>query len=118
MPTGAKWRGMKLSAALVTGILTCAFSGCAPGRMADLRDCGGFSVGVGLGLDATAKIGCILRPSLGIGSMTGRVGYEDRELYGAWEEDQFTWPCLPLVAMLMSGFAQNPRSHPPYLLYS
>jgi len=118
MQTGVKWRGMKLSVVLVTGILACALSGCAPGRIADLRDCGGFSVGIGLGLDATAKIGCVVRPSLGIGSMTGRVGYEDRELYGVYEEDQFTWPCSSLLAMLMSGLGQSSRSEPPALLLS
>lgn len=73
-------------------VLVFLVSGCAAKRMADLRDCGRFSVGSGLGLDASAKIGCVVHPSLGICSYTNRVGYEDRYRHGRWDEVQVVWP--------------------------
>lgn len=67
--------------------------GCTSTQTADLQDCGRLSVGLGLGLDATAKIGSAAHLGLGlVGSRTVRIGCEDREWYGMWGEDQFVWP--------------------------
>jgi len=77
-------------ALLILGFIT---SGCTTGRMADLKDCGSFSVGIGAGLDVTAKAGCLLHPSIGvIGSRTKRVGYRRREFPLKWDEQQVVWP--------------------------
>ena len=75
-------------------------TGCATGRIADLRDCGHLSVGVGRGLDVSAKVGCVVHPSLGIASRTQRFGLENRVRYGTWEEEQIVWPVeLPMQAL-------------------
>ncbi len=78
-------------------------SGCAAGRIADLRDCGRLSVGIGPGLDVAAKVGCVAHPSLGIASRTYRIGLETRARYGAWEEEQVVWPAELVMQAL--GFA-------------
>jgi hypothetical protein len=68
-------------------------TGCATGRWADLKDCGALSIGVGAGLDVSAKVGCLFQPAVGvIGSRTVKVGHENRARSGVWEEKQFVWP--------------------------
>ena len=89
-------------------VVLAAFAvGCAPGRMADLADCGKASVGIGFGLEAHAKVGFLTHPSLGIGSMTSRVGHESRVRTAAWGEVRCVWP----VSSLMDTFlAEDPMS--------
>jgi len=86
----------------IRNILAClgvalAASGCATGRIQDLQDCGRLSVGLGLGLDATAKVGCILHPSIGVASATTRIGHENRRVSTAWKEQQVVWPVSSIV---------------------
>lgn len=80
-------------------------SGCATGRLADLRDCGKLSLGVGLGLEAEAKAGIVIHPSLGIYSVTHRAGFDDRYVAGAWSEGQAVWPTMSLIALFASLFS-------------
>lgn len=79
-------------------------SGCATGRMADLRDCGRLSIGFGPGLDAAAKVGCVTHPSIGIGSRTYRLGLENRVRYGTWTEEQAVWPVEILIQAFNSAW--------------
>jgi hypothetical protein len=89
--------------------------------MADLKDCGRFSVGVGPGIDAVAKVGCLVHPSIGLGSHTLRVGQEDRFQYGVWEETQIVWPVELLFQDLGKGWGGGAiplasyERHPPEL---
>jgi hypothetical protein len=68
---------------LVLGVLALSVA-CAPGRMADLRDSGQLSVGIGLGLSADAKAGVLTHPSLGFASATADWGFESRDIYGSF----------------------------------
>ena len=79
------------------GMLTFAaatmFWGCTSTQVADLADCGRASIGMGLGLDVTAKAGSLAHLGLGVvGSKTARIGHENRHWTGTWAEDQFVWP--------------------------
>ena len=97
-------------------LLVCLVSGCSTGRIADLRDCGRLSVGYGLGLEATAKIGCLMHPSIGvIGSSTKRIGHENRHLPCIWQERQVVWPVLLAFAGGRAWGAN--RGSPPFLSY-
>jgi hypothetical protein len=75
-------------------------SGCATGRIEDLKDCGRLSVGIGVGLDAVAKGGCLAQPSIGINSQTWRFGHENRSRSGTWKEVQVVSPILPIFQFL------------------
>lgn len=89
-------RRWHLAVLLVIGAL--ASSGCR-GRLADLRECASLSVGVGQGLDATARIGPLAHPGLGaVGSRTWRLGLPGRAHGACWREEQLVWPMLPLFA--------------------
>ena len=67
-------------------------SGCATGRLADLRDCGSISAGFGVGLGAEARIGALSQLSVGLISQTAQYGYENRYESGKWYETSFYWP--------------------------
>lgn len=75
-------------------------SGCATGRIADLRDCGKLSVGVGLGLGADVGLGAISHPSVGILSKTHRLGTENRRISGVWSDGEVYFPSVVLAATL------------------
>ncbi len=53
---------MSLCGRVLLAMLLLAATGCAPGRMADLRDSGRLSLGLGLGLSADAKLGTLTHP--------------------------------------------------------
>jgi hypothetical protein len=79
-------------------------TGCATGRLADLRDCGRFSVGAGPDLGIEARVGMLTHLSLGIGSEDRkRYGYESRYVYGKWLETEGYWP----LAFFLPGFLQE-----------
>ena len=103
-PAPRAWKAALLRAFPKTGLaaflLAAWTSGCATGRLADLRDCARLSLGVGPGLDATAKLGCLAHPSLGVASRTRRVGLENRHRHGSWREEQYVWPAEILVQAL------------------
>ncbi|MBS3763968.1 MAG: hypothetical protein ACLFWL_13670 [Candidatus Brocadiia bacterium] len=92
-------KGIAVLALLLLG------SGCASDRIADLKDCGRLSIGVGLGLSADVKIGDLTHPSLGLMSYTYRVGHENRDISGQWSEMEGAFP-LVIVANRLG--AENP----------
>jgi hypothetical protein len=67
-------------------------AGCAPGRFADLRDTGGASVGIGLGLSADAKLGDLTHPSLGLFGSGAMLGWESRDIEGLFYEARISEP--------------------------
>jgi len=73
-------------------------AGCvSPGRLADLRDCGRFSVGAGPGLLVDAELGWLSHPSVGAMARTQRIGIDTRDNCGQWEESEFGSPLLQLL---------------------
>lgn len=102
---------------LLVVILCAITSGCATGRLADLRDCGKVSVGVGLGLGVQARVGAITHPSLGVTFYGPRIGFENRHLAGTWRETEGYWPVgAPFV--LCSGPSTDPHPQGFNLSYS
>jgi hypothetical protein len=87
---------------ILTVLVIATFAtGCATGRLADLKDSGRFSIGLGVGLEANAKLGMAAHPSIGvIGSNSKRIGHQYRNLSGSWEEFHIVWPLSFLVAIL------------------
>ncbi len=73
------------------GVLLCVL-GCAPGRVADLKDSGRLSMGLGLGLSVDAKIGDLTHPALGAFSVSGQFGFESRHIDGPWYEASVSDP--------------------------
>jgi hypothetical protein len=59
-----------------------------------LTDCGSLSVGVGLGLGANIRVGHLTQPSIGVITRTWRIGFEDRDTKGLWDEFEVLWPTL------------------------
>ena len=54
-----------------------------------------------------AKVGCVVHPSLGIGSFTHRLGVEDRYRAGTWSETQIVWPAALMGQMLDNSFGSS-----------
>ena len=75
-----------LSKVFIHCFLATALSGCATGRIADVRDCVNLSAGMGLGLGVQARFGGLSHPSLGLMSSGPRIGFENRHIAGAWYE--------------------------------
>jgi hypothetical protein len=73
-------------------ILLLALAGCAPGRMADLKDAGRLSLGLGLGLSVDAKLGDLTHPSLGILSASAMFGSDSRKVEGLFYEARTSEP--------------------------
>jgi hypothetical protein len=94
-----KKKHMKIIRNILAVVCIAIIAGCATGRTADLRDCGRFSVGVGPGLGLEAEIGVIANPSLGIMSVTRRVGFEDRNVIGIWDDWEIYAPVISIVAI-------------------
>lgn len=72
--------------------LTLVGIGCAPGRVADLKDSGRLGVGLALGLSADAKLGDLTHPALGVVSAAAMVGFESRDIEGTWYEARVSDP--------------------------
>jgi hypothetical protein len=66
--------------------------GCAPGRVADLRDSGRISLGIALGLSVDAKLGDLTHPALGFLSSAAMFGSESRDIDGWWYEARVSDP--------------------------
>ena len=66
--------------------------GCAPGRVADLKDSGRISFGLSLGLSADAKLGDLTHPAVGVASASAMFGFESREIDGSWYEARVSDP--------------------------
>ena len=84
--------------------VTC--QGCATGRLADLRDCGRVSVGAGFGLGADMGVGALTHPSVGLVSMTQRVGFEDRQVCGQWTQIETFFPLAMVGGPLFSYYGE------------
>ena len=69
-------------------------AGCAPGRLDDLKDCGRISIGLGMGLEAHAKVGSLTQPTIGLGSASVKIGHEDRSTTLLWGEFVRAWPAV------------------------
>ena len=76
---------------LVAIVLTLAV-GCAPGRMADLRDSARLSAGLGFGLSVDAKAGALTHPSFGVVAASAMLGYDSRDVYGEFYEVRTSMP--------------------------
>ena len=94
---------VKLNTLLALGMIALICQGCATGRIADLRDCGKLSVGAGFGLGADVGVGALTHPSVGIVSMTKRVGLEDRFIYGQWTHAETYFPALLVGVAIASS---------------
>jgi hypothetical protein len=79
-----------LVAALAVSLLIS--TGCAPGRLADLRDAGRVSAGLGIGLSADAKVGALTHPSLGFFATSANLGFDSRDVYGVFHEGRTSEP--------------------------
>ena len=73
-------------------LVAMALLGCAPGRVADLRDSGRIGIGFGLGLSADAKLGDLTHPALGVASASAMMGFESRDIDGPWYEAHASAP--------------------------
>ena len=88
--------------------------GCAPGRIADLRDSGRLGLGVGPGLSVDAKLGDLTHPALGLFGASAMWGWESREIEGFWYEGKVSDPFAiywywrtdqpPRCALISSGW--------------
>ena len=76
----------------VTGLAVAAVLGCAPGRVADLRDSGRLGIGFGPGLSVDAKLGDLTHPALGLFGASAMWGWESREIEGFWYEGAVSDP--------------------------
>jgi hypothetical protein len=65
--------------------------------LADLSDCGRFSVGTGVGLMADVELGWLSHPSVGIMSKTKRLGIDARDNCGRWDEMEYGSPLLQFM---------------------
>jgi hypothetical protein len=80
-------------------LLVVLSAGCVcSGRIGDLADCGKASVGLGIGISANAKLGCLTEPAVGLGSSSCRVGHESRTSTGAWIDLAPVWPMCRALA--------------------
>ncbi len=85
---------MKLLRNIILVCLLAILAGCATGRTADLRDCGRASLGLGFGLGAHLELGALTHPAIGIKSTTWRIGFENRDAIGIWQETEYYTPYL------------------------
>lgn len=84
-------------------MLVTACAGCCSGRLADLKDCGRLSAGIGLGLSADVKVGDMSHPSLGLCAYTYRIGFENRDISGIWTEGECAFPIVEIENIMGSG---------------
>ena len=76
----------------LAGLALLATLGCAPGRMADLRDSGRLGIGLGLGLSIDAKAGDLAHPALGVASVAAMTGFESRHIDGPFFDARIADP--------------------------
>jgi len=77
---------------LVVGMLGSLFTGCATGRVADLRDVAKLSIHGGLGFSVDARIGALTQPSFGLWSTSAGIGLESREVGGVYFQKRISFP--------------------------
>jgi len=76
-------------------------TGCSTARVADLRDCGRASIGIGVGLGADISVGAICHPAVGVLSHTKATGLVNRDMYGTWTQDEMYFPVLSVGMLLI-----------------
>lgn len=76
----------------LTWLALAAALGCAPGRIADLRDSGRLGIGFGPGLSVDAKLGDLTHPAIGLFGSSAMWGVESREIEGFWYEARVSDP--------------------------
>ena len=74
------------------GAVVLLAAGCAPGRMADLRDSASLGLGIGLGVAADAKVGMFTHPSLGTVTASAMLGSDSRDVAGGYYQVSSSWP--------------------------
>jgi hypothetical protein len=78
---------------LVRLLVVLALAGCAPGRLADLRDAVHGTVGSGKGLSVDAALGFLTQPSIGLyGAKTVSLGVDSRDAFGFMGETRVSAP--------------------------
>ncbi len=87
---------MRAFVSTLTGLALLATSGCAPGRIADLRDSGRIGIGAGLGLSVDVKAGDLTHPALGVASVAAMVGFESRHIDGPFFDARVADPYATL----------------------
>lgn len=83
---------MKSSGSWLVVLITLAGLGCAPGRVADLKDSGRIGIGLGFGLSMDARLGDLTHPALGLLSVSAMLGFESRDIDGPWYEARVSDP--------------------------
>jgi hypothetical protein len=74
-------------------VLVLSLAGCAPGRLADLRDAVHGSIGSGKGLSVDATLGFLSQPAIGLyGAKTVALGVDGRDAYGFMGETRVSAP--------------------------
>lgn len=74
-------------------LVVLALAGCAPGRLADLRDAVHGTIGSGKGLSADATLGFLTQPSIGLyGAKTVSLGVDSRDAFGFMGETRVSAP--------------------------
>jgi hypothetical protein len=90
-------QAQKLISAIMTVSIIAAAGCVSPGRLADLKDCGRASVGIGSGLLVDVELGCLTKPSFGGVARTRRVGIDSRDSCGRWEENEIGSPLVQFL---------------------
>lgn len=94
-------------------------AGCATGRLADLRDCGRLSVGLGLGVGAEASLGIIGNPSLGAVANKSMFGFDNRDCSGMWTETESFFPASSIISGVMNLISDGgPSTDPTFAPYA
>lgn len=102
-----KW-GCPKREMLLAPILAFLFIGCvAPGRLADIGDCGAIGVGTGYGLDATVRFGAIAEGSFGVGHRIRYHGWDDVRGAGNFRPAQVSWPLSLPISAVDAAFSER-----------
>ncbi len=82
----------------IAGIVLLALGACAPGRLADLQDCGKAAIGFGVGASVDASLGVLSQPSFGFFSEGALIGSEGRQASGVTFEKRVSFPYTFVMA--------------------
>jgi hypothetical protein len=82
----------------IAGVLCIALGACAPGRFADLQDCGKLSIGGGVGASVDASLGFVSQPSFGLFSEAAMFGAEARRAGGVTFQKRVSFPYTFVLA--------------------
>jgi len=77
---------------IVLAMMGAVCTGCATGRIADLRDVAKLSLHAGLGFSVDARLGALSQPSIGLWSTSMGVGLESRDVGGIYFQKRVSFP--------------------------